>query len=165
MQLSRPAWSRRHVAEQEPEAVGALSPSPDEAFAADPETLVVEEGCSIDGRLVTDRPILVMGDACGSIECTSMVRVAESGSVQGDIRARSVVILGAVVGSVTGRREVQLCAKGKLHGDVVTSSFELERGAFFEGHTRMLRPQDTGWQTLESSSVDKDSQRDLQHVR
>ena len=155
MQLSRPAFGRRRVVEHEPEAAGELPPSPDEAFAADPETLVIAEGCSIDGRLVTDRPVLVLGDACGAIESTSVVRVAEGGSVQGDIRARSVVILGAVVGNVSGRREVQLHATGKLHGDVVTSSFELRCGAFFEGHTRMLRPQDTGWRTLEPSRADR----------
>ena len=150
MQLSRPAWSRLYEVdpEQDPEGEGELPLSPDEAFAAEPNTLVVDEGCSIDGRLVTDRPILVLGDARGTIESTSTVRVAEAGSVQGDIRARSVVIAGAVVGRVSGRREVQLCATGKLHGDVVTSSFELERGAFFEGHTKMLRPQDTGWRTV-----------------
>jgi len=154
MQLARPVWNRGHALEREPESVEALPPSPDEVFAADPHTLVIEEGCSIDGRLVTDRSILVLGDACGTIESTSIVRVAEGGSVQGDIRARSIFILGAVVGSVTGRREVVLCATGRLHGDVVTSCFELERGGFFEGHAKMLRPQDTGWRTLESTPVD-----------
>lgn len=155
MQLSRPAWSRRGAEEQEPETPGELSLRAADAFASDPDTLIVDVGCSIDGRLVTNRPVLVMGDACGTIECSGMVRVAEGGSVQGDIIARSVVILGAVVGNVSGRRQVQLRATGKLHGDVVTSSFELQCGAFFEGHTRMLRPQDTGWRTLEPAPGDE----------
>ena len=69
--------------------------------------------------------------------------VTQEGTVVGDIRARSVEVHGAVVGNVSGRREVRLRASGRLQGDVVTSSFELERGAYFNGHTKMLRPQDT----------------------
>ena len=102
----------------------------------------------MDGQLVTDRPIVVRGDVRGRIASTSIVVVAECGSVQGDIQARSVFVLGAVVGDVDGRREVVLTESGKLHGNVVTSSFEVQRGAFFDGRTEMLRPQDTGWRRL-----------------
>lgn len=154
MQLSRPDWSRRVLGRPEPEAPIEPPPSADELFAREPDTLVIDEGCRIDGRLVTDRRVLILGDARGTIECTSTVRVAEGGSVQGDIVARTIVIAGAVVGSVSGRREVVLAATGKLHGDVLTSSFQLDRGAFFEGHTRMLRPQDTGWRTVETPAAD-----------
>jgi cytoskeletal protein CcmA (bactofilin family) len=45
---------------------------------------------------------------------------------------------------------VLLSDTGKLHGNVVTSSFELQRGAFFDGNTRMLRPQDTGWRRIDA---------------
>jgi cytoskeletal protein CcmA (bactofilin family) len=142
MQIPGPAWSRRPIA-AEPQDSEAIPATPDEVFAADPNALVIDEGCSIEGRLVTDRPVLVLGDACGSIESSSTVRIAQHGSVQGDVRARTVVIVGAVVGNVSGRREVQLCATGKLHGDVLTSSFTIERGAFFQGRTRMESPQYT----------------------
>jgi cytoskeletal protein CcmA (bactofilin family) len=148
------------VAAQEPDLASEVPPSADDLFAAGPDTLVIDEGCTLDGRLVTDRRVLVRGDAVGAIESASTVRVAEGGSVQGDIRARSVVILGAVVGDVNGQREVQLCATGKLHGNVVTSCFELERGAFFEGHIRMLRPQDTGWRTLATAPAQGDDPGD-----
>jgi cytoskeletal protein CcmA (bactofilin family) len=126
---------------------------PVERAMMDPATLVVGQGCVMDGQLVTNRPILVLGDVQGRITSQGSVCVAEAGSVQGDIEARSVFIHGAVVGDVDARREVLLSHTGKLHGNVVTSSFELQRGAFFDGNTRMLRPQDTGWRRVDASEV------------
>jgi len=52
-------------------------------------------------------------------------------------------VLGAVVGNLTGSREVILHPGGKLHGDVETSSFLVERGAYFNGRTLMRLPQHT----------------------
>jgi len=53
----------------------------------------------------------------------------------------SVVIRGAVVGDVTASREVVIHAGARLHGDVETPSLVIERGAFFNGRTRMYRPE------------------------
>ncbi len=142
MQLSRPTWTRRRVlAPTEP------IESPDQIGLPDvlrggPEPLVVETGCVIDGHLHTHRPVLIEGDVCGSVECSSVVVIAAAGSVQGDIRARSVFIEGAVVGDVFATRELELGGSARLHGDITTSSFALARGAYFNGHTTMLRPQD-----------------------
>jgi cytoskeletal protein CcmA (bactofilin family) len=151
MQLSRPVWAQRRA--EEPVAEETPEIGPIEQALMEPSTLVVKDGCVMDGQLITDRPIVVLGDVRGTIACTATVCIADGGSVQGDIEARSVFIQGAVVGNVNGRREVQLYATGKLHGNVVTSSFELHRGAFFDGHTKMLRPQDTGWRRVEATDV------------
>jgi cytoskeletal protein CcmA (bactofilin family) len=148
MQLSRPAWSRRH--EEEPDTEETQPTGPIERAMMDPATLIVARSCVMDGQLVTNRPILVLGEVRGRIVSRGAVFVAEAGSVQGDIEARSVFIHGAVVGDVDGRREVLLSDTGKLHGNVVTSSFELQRGAFFDGNTRMLRPQYTGWRRIDT---------------
>jgi cytoskeletal protein CcmA (bactofilin family) len=62
-------------------------------------------------------------------------------AVEARIRARTVVIHGAVVGDLEATREVVLHPTCRLHGDVETPSLVVERGAFFNGTTRMFRPE------------------------
>jgi cytoskeletal protein CcmA (bactofilin family) len=45
------------------------------------------------------------------------------------------------VGEVHAAREVVLHASGRLQGSVETPSFVVERGAVFNGETRMFRPE------------------------
>jgi cytoskeletal protein CcmA (bactofilin family) len=95
----------------------------------------------MSGKLALDRPLLIEGEFRGAIESESSVVVSEAGSVEAAIRARSVAIHGAVVGDVRASREVVIHAGGRLHGDVETPSLVIERGAFFNGRTRMYRPE------------------------
>ena len=95
----------------------------------------------MSGTLALARPLVIEGDFRGEIACESSVLVCESGSVVATIRARSVVIRGAVVGDVFAAREVVIHAKARLHGDVETPSLAVEPGAFFNGRTRMYRPE------------------------
>jgi cytoskeletal protein CcmA (bactofilin family) len=152
MEPSKPSWTSRIL--QRAESKPVPEETPIEPVPTGPPVAVIDSGCSMDGRLVMDRPIRIEGHLRGEVETSDVVVVAETGSVEGSIRARSIIIYGAVVGNVTGRREVELRAGGKLHGDVITSSFELERGAYFNGHTRMLRPQDTGWRKVDATGSD-----------
>ena len=101
----------------------------------------IEPGCEMTGKLALDRPLVIEGEFRGAIASESSVEVSEGGSVEAAIRARSVVIHGAVVGDVFASREVVLHAGARLHGDVETPSLVIERGAFFNGRTRMYRPE------------------------
>lgn len=110
-------------------------PRPDDGYAR------IERGVEMNGRLVTERPLRVEGEFRGEIQSASAVLVTESGAVEAPIRARTVEIHGAVVGDVVASREVVIHATGRLHGDVEAPSFVVTRGAFFNGRTRMYRPE------------------------
>lgn len=126
---------------------GATEPSapalPAAAPAADPvdDFARIERGVEMSGRLVTERPLRVEGEFTGEIQSASAVIVTETGAVEAPIRARSVEIRGAVVGDVQAAREVVIHASGRLHGDVEAPSLVVMRGAFFNGRTRMYRPE------------------------
>jgi cytoskeletal protein CcmA (bactofilin family) len=124
-------------------AAPAAAPGADAsaADAAPPETARIEHGCEMSGTLALGRPLVIEGEFRGAIASESSVVVSESGSVEATIRARSVVIRGAVVGDVTASREVVIHAGARVHGDVETPSLVIERGAFFNGRTRMYRPE------------------------
>jgi len=112
----------------------------EEGFVDDGFTRI-QPGVEMSGRLVTERSLRVDGEFRGQIESAAMVIVCETGAVEAPIRARTVEIRGAVVGDVVASREVVIHATGRLHGDVEAPSFVIERGAFFNGRTRMYRPE------------------------
>ena len=133
----RPAGWRRLLAR--PDEIPA--PAPVAEAAAPLQGLSIERGCEVSGRLVIGRPVRVEGEVRGEIESASTVVVAEGGTVEAPIRARTVEIHGAVVGDVVASREVVIHAGGRLHGDVETPSLVVARGAVFNGRTRMFRPE------------------------
>jgi cytoskeletal protein CcmA (bactofilin family) len=147
MEFGRSGWRRIAMGARgpgrEPDAAEApATPGAAEAAAADrPRAQRIEPGCGLEGRLVVDHPLQVDGEFRGAIECRDTVTIGASGAVEASIRARSVVVHGAVVGDVEASREVVLHATGRLHGNVATPSFVIERGAFFNGQTRMFRPE------------------------
>ena len=67
--------------------------------------------------------------------------MGEAAAVQADIEARTIEIRGAVVGNVKATREVILFAGARLHGDIDAPSLVMERGGFYQGQTRMYRPE------------------------
>ena len=95
----------------------------------------------MNGRLVVEQSLRIEGEFRGELESASSVFVSETGAVEAPIRARTVEIRGAVVGDVVAAREVVIFATGRLHGDVETPSLVVERGATFNGRTRMYRPE------------------------
>jgi cytoskeletal protein CcmA (bactofilin family) len=118
-----------------------LAPPEQESRASEPGVLLLEDGVEMNGRLVVPRSLRIEGEFRGAIESGNTVFVSETGAVEAPIRARSVEIRGAVVGDVTASREIVIHATGRLHGDVETPSLVVERGATFNGHTRMYRPE------------------------
>jgi cytoskeletal protein CcmA (bactofilin family) len=106
-----------------------------------PQTTRIEPGCEVDGTLKLEGPLTIEGEFRGAIDCGDDVTVRASGTVEAAIRARSLIIEGAVVGDVSATREVVITATGRLHGDVETPCLAVERGAFFQGQTRMYRPE------------------------
>jgi cytoskeletal protein CcmA (bactofilin family) len=139
MATKQGGWRRLVVGASEDDAARPVETpapaAPDAGFAR------IERGVEMSGRLVTERPLRIEGEFRGEIESASIVLVTEGGSVEAPIRARSVEIRGAVVGNVVAARELVIRASGRLHGDVEAPSLLIERGAFFNGATKMYRPQ------------------------
>jgi len=136
----RPAGWRRLVLGAPVQKATPLLP-PGGPGVAEPAITVIQHGVEMNGRLVVEQSLQIEGEFRGEIECAHSVRVAETGAVEAPIRARTVEIRGAVVGDVVAAREVVIFASGRLHGDVETPSLVVERGATFNGRTRMYRPE------------------------
>jgi cytoskeletal protein CcmA (bactofilin family) len=133
-------WVRRELGSR-----GSLpasgAPAGAAAAEADGFAMVVVPGCQLEGTLEVAGSIRVEGEFRGALVSDGTVLVCEAAAVEAQIRARTVVIRGAVVGEVRASRELLLHASGRLKGAVETPSFVIERGAVFNGETRMFRPE------------------------
>jgi cytoskeletal protein CcmA (bactofilin family) len=133
--MAQRGWIRRTI-----ETPAAQDAAPDEQATPPRPEASIAAGCEVEGRLALEGPLTVHGDFKGAIECHLDVIVAEGGTVQGPIRARSIEVIGSVVGDLDARREIVLHAGGRLHGDVTAASLVVERGACFEGRSTRLQP-------------------------
>jgi cytoskeletal protein CcmA (bactofilin family) len=133
-------WRRLVIGAMETDTDAPAATAP--PASAPPDDFVrIERGIEMTGRLVVTRPLRIEGEFQGEIESSNVVLICEGGTVEAPIRARSVEIRGAVVGDVVASREVVIHASGRLHGDVEAPSLEIARGAFYNGRTKMFRPE------------------------
>ena len=117
------------------------SEAPEQPAPEHPQMTTIDPGCEIEGKLSLDRSICIEGEFRGSIHCAETVTIGEHAAVQADIEARSVEIHGAVMGNVKATRELVIFPGGRLHGEIDAPSLVIERGAFYQGETRMYRPE------------------------
>jgi cytoskeletal protein CcmA (bactofilin family) len=136
MAMRGSGWRRLVIGAPEESGAAAAPVAP----AAEP-CVCIERGVEMTGRLVVGRPLRIEGEFRGEIECASSVLIEPGGTVEAPIRARVVEIHGAVVGNLVASREVVIHPTGRLHGDVEAPSLVVARGAFFNGSTRMYRPE------------------------
>jgi cytoskeletal protein CcmA (bactofilin family) len=111
------------------------------AAPSGPPPTRIEPDCEIEGNFALEGPLVVEGEFRGSIRCGATVTVGEHGSVEAGIDAREVDVHGAVVGDIAARREVVLHPTARVHGNLTAPSIVIERGAFYQGQTRMFRPE------------------------
>jgi cytoskeletal protein CcmA (bactofilin family) len=101
----------------------------------------IGHGADFDGALRLRESFRIDGEFRGSIESGSTVIVGEAAGIEADVRGRDVIVAGAVVGNVVATRQLTIRGSGRIHGDVETPSLVVERGAVFNGTTKMVRPE------------------------
>ena len=127
-------WTQMRAAESAPE-----TPKPE---ASEESQTFICEGARFEGTLRLGRQNLRIDcEFRGEIVTDGKVVIGQGGAIESDIRAREIVVYGAVVGNVYASRSFELRAGGKLHGDIETPCLHVEPHGFFNGVTRMARPE------------------------
>jgi cytoskeletal protein CcmA (bactofilin family) len=101
----------------------------------------IDEGAEFEGTLRLTGTFRIDAEFRGQIESDGTVIVGEGAGIQAHLKAREVIVAGAVVGDVEASRLLVLRSGARLHGQVDTPCLEVERGAVFNGSTRMTRPE------------------------
>jgi cytoskeletal protein CcmA (bactofilin family) len=140
METRQTGWRRVgpgiRPAEREPSP--PLEPAAEEK---EPSSTFITPACDFDGRLVLDRSMQIDCAFRGAIQSAQTVTVGPDAAIEATIEARTVIVHGAVAGDIRGSREVVLHPTARLQGSVETPCFVIERGAVFNGQTRMYRPE------------------------
>jgi len=86
------------------------------------------------GDITTQGTFRIDGVFCGNITADWVI-LGESGSIKGDITARSVIIGGKVDGNVKAEELVEIKHMGQLTGDISTRKLSVAEGGVFEGRS------------------------------
>jgi cytoskeletal protein CcmA (bactofilin family) len=94
-------------------------------------------GVDCQGTARVEGTLRLDGAFQGTLEVGDTLIIGQSGSFTGRARGRQVVIIGKFEGEVIGTEQVELQKGARVEGDVLTRSFVIEPGVWFQGQCRM----------------------------
>lgn len=94
-------------------------------------------GVDCQGTARIEGTLRLDGAFQGTLEVGDTLIIGQSGSFTGRARGRQVVIAGKFEGEVLGTERVELQKGARMDGDVLTRSFVIEPGVWFQGQCRM----------------------------
>lgn len=98
---------------------------------------VLPGGMKLVGDVGGDEDLVVFGAVEGEVHIGGALVVEQSGSVRGNVHARTVAIRGTVVGDATAGETIRVDDGGRMVGDVRAPRVNIVKGARFRGHVHM----------------------------
>ena len=105
---------------------------------------LIGSGCEFNGKLTFIGTVRVEGRFEGEIFSEDTLVVADGADVRGSLKVGTLIVTGGVVdASVEAARLVELHPPGCLKGEIRTPSFQIEKGAQFQGNCIMTEAPDS----------------------
>jgi cytoskeletal protein CcmA (bactofilin family) len=98
---------------------------------------LIGEGTLLEGSCISEADIRIEGEVIGDLRTSGEVVIGEKGSVRSEIQAKDVTIAGRMEGTIKAAGIVRITPSGRLAGTVEASSLIIEKGAVFQGTSRM----------------------------
>ena len=109
----------------------------DETINTNDIETVIGRNTSIKGEISGSGNVRIDGHIEGGISIDGNAVVGETGLVEGDIKAKNLIVSGKVTGNADVEANLCIYATGQLIGDIRVSSFKVEDGGVFKGHSEM----------------------------
>lgn len=103
-------------------------------------TVVLQQGCSLEGRLQFEGTARIDGKFKGEIFTPDILIIGNEARVEGQIEADVVIISGQFQGTIFATQRVEIQPPAIVKGVIQTGILQVEEGAVFEGETKMLGP-------------------------
>lgn len=100
------------------------------------DTIIGKE-TSINGTIEAKGILRVDGKITGQLNTNGDIIIAASGTVEADIRCRSISIAGTLKGNVEATGILEIEPSGKLEGDITVAKLAIGDGAVFDGACKM----------------------------
>jgi cytoskeletal protein CcmA (bactofilin family) len=95
-------------------------------------------GSEFNGKLTFFGTVRIEGKFDGQVVSKDTLVVAPGAKVSGTIDVGTLIVTGGLVeATVLAREAVEIHPGGRLIGEVTAPVFQIERGAFFEGNSKM----------------------------
>jgi cytoskeletal protein CcmA (bactofilin family) len=108
-----------------------------ESFSADTKILnLINEGCKVEGILISDSSIRVDGTVQGNLEVEEGAIIGDKGLVTGDIKTKSLIVYGMVHGNIDSYC-LEIKSTGCVNGEIKTSKLHIEFGGVYNGSLTM----------------------------
>ena len=92
---------------------------------------------TVKGKLRFDGSVRIDGTFEGSIRTNDALIVGENAKITAEIICGSANVSGEVVGNITATDSVSLAISARVKGDITAPSLSVEKGATFDGLSRM----------------------------
>ena len=99
--------------------------------------LLLGRGVRFEGKLTFAGTVRIDATFIGTIVTDDMLVVGEAARIDANITCGTIVVQGEVNGNVQAKSGVEIRSSGKMRGDLETPSLVIEKGAFFQGASRM----------------------------
>ena len=103
-------------------------------------TVVLQQGCSLEGRLQFEGTARIDGKFKGEIFTPDILIIGSEARVEGQVEADVVIISGHFNGNILATQRVEIQPPAIVKGVIQTGILQVEEGAVFEGETKMLGP-------------------------
>jgi cytoskeletal protein CcmA (bactofilin family) len=102
-----------------------------------PNDLVLGRGVRLEGKLTFAGTVRIDATFVGSIVTDDVLVVGETARIDANITCGTIVVHGEVNGNIQAKNGVEIHGGAKVRGDVEAPSLMVEKGAFFQGASRM----------------------------
>jgi cytoskeletal protein CcmA (bactofilin family) len=105
--------------------------------------LLLGHGAEFEGKLTFAGTVRIDARFKGSITTNDVLVVGQSAKIDAEITCGTVIVYGEVNGNIHAKTGIELRQPGRVRGDIETPSLVVEKGAFFQGQSRMAEPERT----------------------
>src|SRR2546421_351546 len=99
--------------------------------------LLLGRGVRFEGKLTFAGTVRIDASFIGTIVTNDVLVVGDDARIDANITCGTIVVHGEVNGNIQAKAGVEIRASGKVRGDLETASLVVEKGALFQGASRM----------------------------
>jgi cytoskeletal protein CcmA (bactofilin family) len=103
-------------------------------------TTLLGRGATFDGKLTFEGTVRIDGKLKGEVVSDGTLMVGEGAYVEAKIEVGELIVVGTIVGNIKASRSIEIHARGRVKGDLNTPTLQVDKGAIFDGLSRMESP-------------------------
>ena len=98
---------------------------------------LIGKGSDLTGDFNVQGSARIDGKVNGNVTVTGTLIIGATGSINGDVSAKSIVVGGEVIGDIAAPEKTELTATARVLGDITTKVIVIDENAVFQGKCDM----------------------------